>query len=68
MIQELFTFVEEFEEDEEVSVSLLEQIRANMQSNDLSALEEDIDRVLKLFYLRMKVQGKLKGHKEDYFI
>ena len=31
-------------------------------------LEKDIERMLKMFYLQMKVQGMLKEYKEDYFV
>ncbi len=71
LISELFDFVQEFEEEEEGNFSLLSKITDTLDAENADAvrdLEEDIERVLKLFYLRMKVQNKLKTHKEDYFI
>jgi len=31
-------------------------------------VESDIERMLRMFYLQMKVKGMLKEYKDDYFI
>ena len=56
---------------------ILEKISDIMKYDDLKiehretivkALEDDIERMLKMFYLHMKVKGHLKDFKEDYFM
>jgi hypothetical protein len=34
----------------------------------IADLNSDFDRMLKMFYLQMKVKGYLKEFKDDYFI
>ena len=49
------------------------RIQRALQNNDLSeaeekALESDIERMLKMFYLEMRVKGMLTEFKNDYFV
>ena len=39
-----------------------------MREDHIEDLQAEIVRVVKLFYLQMKVKGQLKAYKEDYFI
>jgi hypothetical protein len=65
-------FARDFKDDED-EPSLLEKIKNAAQAKEFSSqdaqnLQEEIQRVVKMFYLQMKVKGHLKPLKEDYFI
>lgn len=65
-------FASEFKDDED-EPSLLEKIsKASKEylltDDHIEGLQEEIERVVKMFYLHMKVKGQLKPYKDDYFI
>ena len=39
-----------------------------MAEHKIDDLTQEIERVVKMFYLQMKVKGNLKAYKEDYFV
>lgn len=47
-------------------ISMKLENKINLES--AHRLEKDIERMLKMFYLQMKVQGSLKEFREDYFV
>jgi len=72
LVDELITFATNFKDDEE-EPSLLEKLAAILKSrtapkDSVIALEEEMERVLKMFYLQMRVKGHLKPYKDDYFV
>lgn len=72
MIAELTKFANEFKDDDD-EPSLMQKIKEASRSIDITQekvdeLQEEIDRVVKMFYLQMKVKGQLKPLKDDYFI
>lgn len=72
LVEELTTFASNFKDDEE-EPSLLEKLAAILKSrtapkDSVIALEEEMERVLKMFYLQMRVKGHLKPYKDDYFV
>lgn len=61
LINELVNFANEFK-DEEDDPSLLERIKTAsgqflLRDDQIDALQEEIERVIKMFYLQMKVKG-----------
>lgn len=39
-----------------------------LREDEVEAVQGEIERVVRMFYLQMKVKGMLKPLKEDYFI
>jgi hypothetical protein len=72
LIKELLTFTNEFK-DEEEDPTVLERLtkclaQKELVQEDYEKTEREIERVIKMFYLQMRVRGQLKQYKEDYFI
>ena len=72
LIKDLIAFASDFKEEED-EPNALEKIRHVALSNEAKAqniqtLEEELERLIKMFYLHMRVQGKLNPFKEDYFV
>ncbi len=72
MIKELITFASEFQDDED-EPNLLQKIKQASQQymmteHQIEALQEEIRRVVKMFYLQMKVKNNLKPLRDDYFV
>ena len=72
LIKELVAFAQDFKDDED-EPSLLEKIRTASQdyllkTSQIQGVQSEIERVVKMFYLQMKVKGHLKPLKDDYFV
>lgn len=72
LIKELVQFAHEFK-DEDDEPSLIEKIKNAsgefmMREDQIENLQAETNRVIKMFYLQMKVKGLLKPLKEDYFV
>jgi hypothetical protein len=39
-----------------------------VSQEEVAGMEREIDRVIKMFYLHMRVNGLIKHQKEDYFV
>jgi hypothetical protein len=82
IIKELLDFADKFERvdsldsddiiDDDVEVekeTLLTRIDRVLQDNKgADELQKDIERMLKMFYLQMRVKGLLKEFRDDYFV
>ena len=64
-------------DDEESGETLLDKVEALLKMDhkqfseskrELVALEKEIERLMKMFYLRLKVQGQVKDFRKDYFV
>jgi hypothetical protein len=42
--------------------------REEISDSVIDSLSKEVNRVLKMFYLHMKVKGQLKPFREDYFV
>ena len=72
LISELVKFASEFKEDED-DPSILDKVKKAsedylLKESEIEALQEEVERVVRMFYLQMKVKWHLKPFKEDYFI
>ena len=72
LITELISFAKTFKDDDD-DPSVLERLRHALQAKDMfrddvESVEKEVERVLKMFYLQMRVKGHLKPFKEDYFV
>ena len=72
LIKELLQFAQDFKDDED-DPNILEKIKhialnLNATKEDLLTIESEQERLVKMFYLHMRVQGKLNPLKEDYFV
>jgi len=75
LVQELIKFANEFKEDEDddKEIPLLAKVKSicgeQLATDDhIANVQREIERVVKLFHLQMKVKGQLKPLKDDYFI
>ncbi len=69
-------FAKEFFDEEEQNV--FDRLRAVLSiprnesdlinEGSIQKIENDVDRVIKMFYLQMRVKGLIKEFKEDYFV
>lgn len=64
-------------DDDESGETLLDKVEALLKMDlkqfsesrrELVALENEIERLMKMFYLRLKVQGQVKDFRKDYFV
>ena len=72
LVAELITFANTFKDDED-EPNVLEKLKELSLSQrptreDVESVESELERVLKMFYLQMRVKGHLKPYKEDYFV
>jgi hypothetical protein len=61
LIQELINFASEFKDDEE-DPSALEKLKSalgasEIEDKEIKSLETELERVIKMFYLHMRVKG-----------
>jgi hypothetical protein len=75
LVAELVKFATEFKEDEddESETSLIEKVKKicgeqMVTDTQIEYMQGEIERVVKLFHLQMKVKGQLKQFKDDYFV
>ena len=68
LIRELVEFARNFR-DEEEQQSVMDKIEGLVRSGEEKGgvEEEEIERVVKMFQLKMQVKGMMKPYKEDYF-
>lgn len=71
LIRELMEFARGFKDDPEEE-GVMERVKRvsgkkEVAEGEIEEVEKEVERVLKMFYLQMRVQGKLKEFKEDYF-
>ena len=72
MINELIAFSQNFKDDED-DANIIEKLSVVLKSktvseDDIAVIEKEVERVLKMFYLHMRVKGHIKAFKDDYFV
>jgi hypothetical protein len=72
LVTELIQFSNTFKDDED-EPSILEKLKDLLKSqtptrDEVEQVESELERVLRMFYLQMRVKGHLKPYKEDYFV
>ena len=72
LINELVSFAQDFKDDED-EPNILQKIKTASQDyllkpSQIAEIESEMERVVKMFYLQMKVKGHLKALKDDYFV
>jgi hypothetical protein len=65
LVTELIQFSNTFKDDED-EPSILES--QTPTRDEVEQVESELERVLRMFYLQMRVKGHLKPYKEDYFV
>lgn len=76
LLADLLSFVskQDDEDDEEGETTLLDKIRVNCQSSQkvgqesVDKMYSELNRAFRMFYLQQQMTGKLKEHKDDYFV
>jgi hypothetical protein len=72
LLKELVTFAKEFKDDDE-HPSILDKMKDLLKKDkveitEMEQVDKELDRIIKMFYLDMRVKGLINEFKEDYFI
>lgn len=75
LIADLIAFLSKADDDDDEPVSLIDKVRnyctgvgVAQETSGIETLYADLNRAFRMFYLKQQMLGKLKKHKEDYFV